>query len=64
MNAKKTLPEREKELQDMLVTEAGRQALDDLEARYRAAGGSLRPGGASVITYILVCEREHGLISR
>jgi hypothetical protein len=62
MRPKKTLPEREKELQLLLATSPGRAELQDLESRYAAAGGGLRPGRASLITYLLVYEREHGLI--
>ena len=64
MTPKKTLPERERELQALLATQEGRAELQELESRYSAAGGTLRPGGASLITYILVYEREHGLIGR
>jgi len=63
MNPKKTLPEREKELQALLATPAGRQELRALAARYGAASGKLRPERASVVTYILVHERTHGLIA-
>jgi len=63
MNPKKTLPEREKELQALLATPAGRQELRALAARYGAASGKLRPESASVVTYILVHERTHGLIA-
>jgi hypothetical protein len=63
MTPKKTLPQREKELQALLANPAGRQELQELECRYQAAGGRVRPGRASVITYILVHERERGLIS-
>ena len=62
MTAKKTLQQREKELQSLLATPAGRYELQQLEARYSATGGRVRPGKASVITFILVCERERGLI--
>ena len=62
MPAKKTLHDREKELQSLLATAAGREELEELESRYQAAGGRLRPPSTSVITYILVCERERGLI--
>ncbi len=58
-----TLPQRQAELQALLATPAGREELKELEARYRAAGGRLRPAGTSVITYILVHERERGLIA-
>jgi hypothetical protein len=63
MTAKKTLQQRQKELQSLLATPAGRKELEELEARYQAAGGKVRPGRASVITYILVHEREKGLIA-
>ena len=63
MTAKKTLQQRERELQSLLATPEGRRELEELEARCRAAGGKLRPGRASVITYILVHERGQGLIS-
>jgi hypothetical protein len=63
MHPRKTLPEREKELQALLATPAGREALQELAPRYSAAGGPMRPGKASVITYILVYERERGLLA-
>jgi hypothetical protein len=62
MTPKKTLPQREKELQSLLATPEGRAELQVLESRYVAAGGRVRPGKASLITYILVYERECGLI--
>jgi hypothetical protein len=62
MTPKKSLEQRQRELQVLLATPAGRDQLRELEARYAAAGGRLRPGGASVVTYILVHERERGLI--
>ncbi len=58
----KTLEDRERELQSLLATPAGRQELHKLEARYQAASGQLRPARTSLITYILVHERERGLI--
>ena len=64
MTPTKTLPERERELQALLATQAGRAELQEMESRYSAAGGALRPGGASLLTYLLVYEREHGLIGR
>jgi hypothetical protein len=63
MTVKKSLREREKELQSLLATPAGRKELDDLESRYAAEGASLRAGRTSLITYLLVHERECGLIS-
>ena len=62
MPLKKTLPQREKELQTLLATSAGRDELQILGERYTAAGGRMRPESTSVITYILVYERERGMI--
>jgi hypothetical protein len=62
MSAKKTLAERERELQALLATPQGRADLEGLAARYEAQGGGPRAGGASVVTYILVYERTRGLI--
>ena len=62
MTPKKNLPERQKELQSLLATPAGRGELQALESRYSAAAGKPRSVGKSLITYILVYEREHGLI--
>ena len=59
----RTLPQREKELQALLATPAGREEIRQLEARYQAASGRLRPANTSVITYLLVHERQQGLIS-
>jgi hypothetical protein len=59
---KKTLPQREKELQSLLATAAGREELQQLESRYHEAGGRHRPVRTSIITYILVHEREQGLL--
>jgi hypothetical protein len=63
MLQKKTLQQREKELQSWLVTPVGRKELQDLAARYAAMSGKLRPAGKSAITYILVYEREQGLLA-
>jgi len=62
MTPQKTLREREKELQSLLHTPAGRDALQGMVTRYAAVGGRMRPPKTSVITYILVYERERGLI--
>jgi hypothetical protein len=62
MSPKKTLPEREYELRSLLSTPAGREQLQHLASRYSEAIGRLRPAGTSAITYILVHEREQGLI--
>lgn len=59
----KTLQQRQQELQALLATPTGRQQLHDLASRYQAASGRLRPGNTSVITYIVVHERDQGLIS-
>jgi hypothetical protein len=62
MPMKMALHQREKELQALLATPAGRKELQDLESRYRTVSGRLKPPSTSIITYILVHEREHGLI--
>jgi hypothetical protein len=62
MTVQKSLREREKELKSLLATPAGRDELEDLEARYAAKGAKLRAGNTSIITYLLVYERECGLI--
>jgi hypothetical protein len=62
MIPKKTLSQRQKELQCLLVTPAGREELQEMEFRYHAVSGKLRPEKTSVITYILVHERVQGLV--
>ena len=62
MRPKKSLRQREGELQSLLATPAGRDELRDLSHRYSAAGGRVRPERASLVTYILVHERGGGLI--
>ncbi|HEV3256171.1 MAG TPA: hypothetical protein VG013_04770 [Gemmataceae bacterium] len=62
MTATKTLRERETELRSLLATPAGRKELEQLASRYTAGSGKLRPANTSVITCILVHEREQGLI--
>ncbi len=62
MTRKKTLQQREKELQSLLATPTGRDEIVKLQSRYAAACGRVRPAKGSAITYILVYEREHGLI--
>ena len=62
MPPQKTLQQREKELRALLATPAGREELQQLESRYQATSGRLRPARTSVITYILVHEREQGLL--
>jgi len=63
MTTKKTLLERQKELQRLLATPAGREELQELEFQYHAVNGKLRPENTSVITYLLVHERVQGLVS-
>jgi hypothetical protein len=60
---KKTLHAREKELRSLLSTAAGRAELEELASQYQSATGRPRPAGTSAITYIVVHERENGLIS-
>jgi len=62
MSQSKTLQQREKELQALLATEAGRKELHDLASEYATMSGKVRPPGKSAITYILVYERVQGLI--
>jgi hypothetical protein len=62
MVAQKTLEQRQKELQRLLATPAGRQELEELATQYSAAGSRVRPSRSSVITYLLVHERQLGLI--
>ena len=63
MTPKKTLQQREKELRSLIATPAGKKELQELESRYQLANGKTRPRRTSIITYILVHERERGLIS-
>ena len=62
MVQKKTIHERQQELRSLLATAAGREELEALASRYHAAGDRPRPPASSVITYILIHEREEGLI--
>jgi hypothetical protein len=63
MTMTKTLRQREKELQSLLATPAGREQLQELESRYGSASQRTRAARTSLITYLLVHERERGLIS-
>jgi hypothetical protein len=63
MTAKQTLQERANELRALMATPAGREEIQKLASRYHEASGKLKPAGTSDITYILVYEREQGLIS-
>jgi hypothetical protein len=62
VNPTKTMREREKELQLQLQTPKGSAELEDLAGRYAELPASPRRNGPSVITFILICEREQGLI--
>jgi hypothetical protein len=62
MTVKKTLQQRERELQALLATPAGKHELQDLAVRYSNASNRLQTERRSLITYILVHEREQGLI--
>ena len=63
MTLKKTLQQREKELQALLATPAGQAELQELETLYTAKDSQPRSRRSSIITYLLVYEREHGLIA-
>jgi hypothetical protein len=58
----KTLDQRQTELRALLATKEGRAELEALATQYYAAGGRSRVEGTSVVTYILVHERERGLV--
>ena len=62
MAQKKTLHAREAELQGLLATDTGKKELERLAAVYESASGRHRPEGRSIITYLIVHEREKGLI--
>jgi hypothetical protein len=62
MTPTKSLREREKELRALLPIPEGKAQLQELAARYAAGAGQTVPARTSLITYILVYERLHGLI--
>jgi len=62
VNVAKTVQEREKELKLLLATDAGRAELEALASQYAASGGGAWPTGRSVITYIIVHERQTGRV--
>jgi hypothetical protein len=62
MHQIRTLQQRERELQFLLATPTGREELQKLATRYATKSGRLHPPGKSAVTYILVYERELGLI--
>ena len=64
MTPAKTVQQREKELQSLLLDPEGRKKLQELESQIYAQSGKSKPAKASVITYILVHERQQGLITR
>jgi hypothetical protein len=63
MTHPKTLHEREKELQALLVTPEGPAELRSMAERYEAAGGRVLHASKSLVTYILIHERRSGAIS-
>ena len=63
MQLKKTIAERTKELQALLATEEGRAELQELVFRYGAATDHFKAERTSIVTYILVHERQEGLIA-
>jgi hypothetical protein len=63
MQQTKTREAREKELQVLMSTPEGRVELERLASHYQGDGGRGRPSRTSVITWILVHEREKGLIA-
>ena len=63
MPATKTLEQRQAELRALLATLEGREELEALATRYYAVSGRIRVEGTSLVTYILVHERERGLIA-
>jgi hypothetical protein len=62
VTSKKTLQQRQSELQSLLSTHEGKEQLRRLESYDQAASGKLRPARTSLITFLLVHEREAGLI--
>ncbi len=62
MQMTKTLTEREKELQALLATSEGKAQLEALADLYYASGGRSRPPRTSLVTYLIVHERQQGLI--
>jgi hypothetical protein len=63
MQQTKTRQEREKELRLLIATPEGRVELERLASHYQGHGGGTRPGRTSIITWIIVHEREKGLIA-
>ena len=63
MTTKKTLRTRENELRVLLASPAGQQELQQLDVSLSRSEWQAQTATASAITYILVHEREQGLIS-
>lgn len=63
MSEKRTLHERERELQSLLASNEGRNELEELARKYEAQSGRPKVPGTSVITYLLVHERGQGLLN-
>jgi hypothetical protein len=62
MAAKKSRLEREKELRTLLGSLTGKAELEALADRYAASSPRIRPARMSLVTYILVCERERDML--
>ena len=60
----KTLQEREKELQALLTTPAGREALRQLDSHYHAASGKVRPARTSVINQRTVRRLREAIVKQ
>ena len=60
MPAPKPLLQREKELQALLATPEGRVELRALAEEYARGGGRFLPEHGSLVTYILIHERQNG----
>jgi len=63
MQNTKTLVQREKELQALLATTEGKVELRALAERYAESGGQILRATGSLVTFVLVHERQSGLIS-
>lgn len=63
MSTKKSFHDRQEELRVLLATPGGRAELERLASRYAEESGKLRPARTSIVTYILVHEKERGLIA-
>jgi hypothetical protein len=63
MTPTKTLQQRERELQSLVADPTGREKLLELVSEYHAASDIVKSVKMSVITYILVHEREQGMIN-